>query len=204
MYRRHLLVAAAALSLLRASGSAAAPVAADPAQFVEMLGQKAIARLADSALSQRELHERFRQLLEEYFEIATVGRLTAGAYWNSATKQQQQTYLELFETQLIDGYAERFRAYAGEKFTVIGQRAESERDTIVASQILRVSGPPVHVEWRVRRSEKGLGVIDIAVEGVSMATTQRAEFATVIERGGGNFESLIQALRQRSLASASK
>ena len=53
------------------------------------------------------------------------------------------------------------------------------------------------VDWRVRPRGDGLKVIDVAVEGVSMSVTQRSEFSSVIQRGGGQIESLLQTLRQR-------
>jgi phospholipid transport system substrate-binding protein len=199
-----MFVAVALLLLAAVTQSPGAAAKEDSAQFVDALGQKAIARLAGSTLSQRELNDRFRQLLNEDFDVAAIGRMTIGRYWNTATPSQQQEYLNLFEAQLVDIYAERFRTYAGEKFTVLGQRAESDKDFIVSSQIIRRAGPPVDVEWRVRKSDKGLGIIDIAVEGVSMAMTQRAEYATILDRSGGDFGALIRALRQRPVAPAAK
>ena len=74
---------------------------------------------------------------------------------------------------------------------------EGETDSIVSSQIIPPDAPPVAVDWRIRPRGDALKVIDVAVEGVSMSVTQRSEFSSVIQRGGGNIEALLQSLRQR-------
>ena len=84
-----------------------------------------------------------------------------------------------------------------ETLKITGSRPEGDTDGIVSSQIIRPDAPPVAVDWRVRQRGDSLKVIDVAVEGVSMSVTQRSEFASVIQRGGGQIESLLQTLRQR-------
>ncbi|GIL40601.1 MlaC/ttg2D family ABC transporter substrate-binding protein [Roseiterribacter gracilis] len=199
MIRRSFLALAACFAI-----AAAAPASAqnqNPAQFINDLGQKALAALTNKQASATELQQRFRALLNGNFDVPTIGRFALGRYWNAANPQQQQDYLKLFEDQLVDAYATRFREYAGETFKVGGARTEGN-DSVVTSQIVRPQGPPIDVEWRVRNGAQGLRIVDVAVAGVSMATTQRSEFAAVIERNGGNVDSLIQALRTKTVTVA--
>lgn len=206
--RRSFLSAALAATVLAALpiGFNGLPLTAsaqaqDPAQFIDALGKKALGSLTSKDMSSGELTQRFRQLLNENFDIPTIGRFALGRYWNTANPAQQTEYLKLFEAQVVDAYANRFRDYAGEQFKVTGQRAQG-RDTVVTSQIVRPNGPPIDVEWRVRPIDGGPRIIDVAVAGVSMATTQQSEFAAVIERNGGNIDALIQALRSRTVGVA--
>jgi phospholipid transport system substrate-binding protein len=199
MIRRSFLALAACFAIAMAAPAHAQ--SQDPAQFINELGQKALAALTNKGASATELQERFRQLLNGNFDVPTIARFALGRYWNAATPTQQQEYLKLFEDQIVDAYATRFREYAGEQFKVGGVRNEGN-DSVVASQIVRPQGPPIDVEWRVRNGAQGLRIIDVAVAGVSMATTQRSEFAAVIERNGGNVDSLIQALRSKTVAVA--
>jgi phospholipid transport system substrate-binding protein len=199
MIRRSFLALAACFAL-----AVAAPANAqgqNPAQFINDLGQKALAALTNKQASATELQQRFRALLKDNFDVATIGRFALGRYWNAASPQQQQDYLKLFEDQIVDAYATRFREYAGEQFKVGAVRNEGN-DSVVSSQIVRPQGPPIDVEWRVRNTAQGPRIIDVAVAGVSMATTQRSEFASVIERNGGNVDSLIQALRTKTVTVA--
>ena len=92
--------------------------------------------------------------------------------------------------------AERFSWYNGETFEITGAKPVDERDTMVATRILRPSGkPPIMVDWRVRESGGSFLLIDILAEGVSLVVTQRAEAADVIGRDG--LDGLLGQMRTR-------
>ncbi len=80
-------------------------------------------------------------------------------------------------------------------FTVISARPAGSKDVVVRTRIERPSGPPIKADWRVRVIKDEYKIIDVTVEGVSMAITQRSEFAAVIKSSG--FEGLLVALRAR-------
>ena len=200
-----LLAAAATFgagSVVAPSPAAAEAQATDAAKFVQDLGNRAMAQLAGKQIPEEEERARFRQLLNEAFDVQTIGRFTVGrAYWGQATPQQQQEFLGLYESQVVNAYAKRFQDYSGEQFKVLGEQKEGDGpDTIVNSQILRPNGgPPVSVQWRVRAEQGGLKIVDVVIAGISMAVTDRQQFAAVIERGGGNIQALIDALKSQNL-----
>jgi phospholipid transport system substrate-binding protein len=82
---------------------------------------------------------------------------------------------------------------------ILGSRPEGETDALVSTQLIRPDAPPVAVDWRVRQRGSQDKVIDVAVEGVSMSVTQRQEFASVIQRGGGQIEALLQGVHPAPL-----
>jgi len=202
---RRLLLGSALIVAPLALGFAApamAQAADDPAQFVQALGDKAMAQLAGKEIPAEEERARFRKLLNESFDVPTIGRFTVGrAYWNSASPQQQQDFLNLYESQVVNAYAKRFQDYSGEQFKVRGELKEAGGgDTIVNSQIIRPNGgPPVSVQWRVRGEQAGLKIVDVVIQGISMAVTDRNQFSSVIERGGGDIQALIDALKSQNL-----
>jgi phospholipid transport system substrate-binding protein len=196
-------VAAPAVLIITVPVAAQAQVQ-DPGKFVQDLGNKAIAQLAGKEIPEAEERARFRALLTQYFDVNAIGKFTVGrAYWGSATSAQQQEFLSLYETQVTNAYAKRFQDYSGEQFRVIGQEKESDVDTLVNSEITRPSGPPVSVQWRVRAENGTLKIADVIIAGISMAVTDRQQFAAVIERGGGTIQALIDALKTQNLAPAS-
>ena len=200
------MVAAAigAPTILVAPVRATAAQTVDAGKFVQDLGDKAIAQLAGRAIPEEEERARFRNLLTQYFDLNAIGKFTVGrAYWSSATPQQQQEFLSLYETQVTNAYARRFQDYSGEQFSVTGQQRESESDTIVISEITRPTGSPVPVQWRVRSTSAGMKIADVVIAGISMAVTDRQQFAAVIERGGGTIQALIDALKTQNLTPAS-
>ncbi|MEI8396237.1 MAG: ABC transporter substrate-binding protein [Rhodospirillaceae bacterium] len=170
--------------------------------FVDKMGNEAVAAMADKSLSKPQRVERFRVLLHQGFDMATVARFVLGRYWNAATPQQQQEYLVQFEEMVVRSYAERFDSYAGETFRIVSSRPDGDTDAFVATEIRRVNGPPVNVEWRVRERDGRFGIIDVVVEGVSMSVTQRQEFSSVIQAKGGNMDEFLKALKDKNAAMA--
>ncbi len=186
--------------------SADAPVAqtheqalANPAgKFVQQLGDKAIAVIADKNLTQEQRSSQFRQMLGNSFDLQTIGRFVIGRSWNAATADQRQEYMKLFEELVIKTYGDRMTIYTGEGFQVTGVRAETEKDYIVTSEITHPDGSePTTIDWRVRHKDGKLGIIDVVVEGVSLSVTQRQEYASIIQRDGGKLDGLLTRMRQQ-------
>jgi len=200
------------LALLMTAGSAAraapgAPAAAPPAadfapvakQFVSRLGNEALTVLSQNKGNRTAMNTRFRDLLGRNFDVPWIGRFVLGRYWREASPAQQTEYLALFEKLIIQTYSDRFDAYAGEKFEVFDSKLDKDGDAMVDSRISPPgNAPPVGVSWRVRKGDQTPRVIDVVVEGVSMAVTQRQEFATVIGRQGGAIEGLLVELRKKT------
>jgi len=169
-----------------------------PTEFIADLGDRAVRTLADQNLSEAEKQTRFRDLLLEGFDVRTLSRFAVGRYWRKAGKTQRAEYRVLFTDYVVQTYTARFSQYSGERLQVTDDRAAGKKDIIVKSQLLRPKGAAVKVEWRVRQRKHKWLIIDIIVEGVSMAITQRDEFASVIRRGGGDFGNLLTLLKEKT------
>jgi phospholipid transport system substrate-binding protein len=163
--------------------------------FIASMGERGINFLGDSGMSPEAKRAEFRRLLNDSFDMNTIGRFSLGTYWRSATPAQQKEYLKLFNTMIVKVYSQRFSEYQGQKFDVRSARPEG-KDSLVTSFIVPASGPEVRVDWRVRSKNGSYKVVDIIVEGVSMSQTQRADFASVIQRGGGKVDVLLDHLRK--------
>lgn len=167
-------------------------------QFVQGLGDQAIGILADKALTPEQRNAKFRQMLRDTFDLTTIGRFVLGRNWRSATPEQQKEYMSLFEELVVKTYSDRFALYTGEGFKVRAVTPEGEHDFVVNSDITHPDGSPATtVDWRLRQKDGKLGIIDVVVEGVSMSVTQRQEYASVIDRNGGNIDGLLNVMRQR-------
>jgi len=165
--------------------------------FIREVGNEAIQSLTDKALDDQQRKDRFREILNRTFKLQLIARFTLGRYWRQATEQQQKEYESLFEDFVVLAYAARFRDYSGENFRVGNVRDINERDKLVNSALVLKDGRQIPVHWRVRGGDK-YKIIDVLVEGVSMAITQRDEFAAIINQGGGKIEGLLAALRQKT------
>jgi phospholipid transport system substrate-binding protein len=138
--------------------------------------------------------------------VPEIGRFVLGRYWNVATPDQQQQYLKLFGTYVVAIYANRFSQYSGERFTV-GTSQPNPDGATVSSQIIRPSGgPPINIAWKIAKTGASYKIRDVVVENLSMTVTQRAEFSSVVERGGGGnagIDTLNNTLKQKIAGSGS-
>ncbi len=166
--------------------------------FVEGFAREGIAFLENENLSEQEKQKKFRALLQSNFNMKTIARFAMGRYWRQASSEQKDEYFKLFEEMVVNIYSERFSDYQGQEFVVENAHQDGKNDFIVKSSIIPKDGPEIRVDWRVRIKDNKESVVDIIVEGVSMALTQRSDFASVIQRGGGNVEVLLTHLRERT------
>jgi phospholipid transport system substrate-binding protein len=176
----------------------AGSIAEAPGEFIRNLADKAVAALTVEDITRAERVRRFRILLNEHFDVRTIGRFVLGRYWRKASEEERAEFLILFEGLIVDTYVDRFAKYSGQALSVT-KTEDSRDDSIVYSRIDRPSGgPPVGVAWRLRLRDGRYLIIDVMVEGVSMGQTQRSEFASVIRRNGGSVEGLLAKLRARN------
>lgn len=177
--------------------------AADPAAVINNLGNRALEVLGKNATPAQRV-ERFHQLFREDFDVPGIARFVLGRYWKNATSEQQEEFVKLFEDYIALVYSSQLAAYSGETLKVTGSRADSE-GAVVASEIIRPTGaPPVKVEWRLTDQRGTYKIRDVAVDGISMAVTQRSEFASVIQRNGGQVQGLITMLREKTGSPSSR
>jgi phospholipid transport system substrate-binding protein len=171
--------------------------AQDAGGFIATLGEQAI-QVLGPGVPEVQRQARFRILFHDDFDLPGIGQFVLGRYWRVATPQEQQDFLALFQEYLVRAYSARLGQYGGEPFRVTGVRPNGE-ETIVASEIVRRSGTPIVVDWYLT-GRGPFKITDVYVAGVSMKVTQRDEFASVIQRNGGQVAALIAQLRQKLAA----
>lgn len=197
--RRLVLAVALWLSVFTASAWATPPAPEVATALINGMASDAISTLSAPGRTDAQIQAKFRQILQQNFDLPGIGRFVLGRYWRIATPAQQSEYLRLFGDYIVGIYANRFKQYSGETVSVIGTRQDGD-STVVASRINLTKGAqPVLVEWRVEMDPDGLPrVHDVIIEQVSMGLTQRSEFASLIQNNGGLVESLLAVLRQKT------
>jgi phospholipid transport system substrate-binding protein len=165
-------------------------------KFMEWLANQAITILqqTDGGLEVRE--QKFRALLKDGFAMEFVARFVLGKHWRRTSAEERTAYLTVFTEYVLKTYSRRMGGYSGETFQTVGARAAGKQDIIVQTRIIQPSGPPILADWRIRVFDGNYKIIDVMVEGVSMAVTQRSEFNAVISQHG--MQGLLEALRART------
>lgn len=193
------LVVALAISLA-VSAAEAAP-STDPADFVRDFGDRVIATAADDSLPSGQRQVVLERLLREGIDARRIGRFVLGKYGRRMTDAQRAEFDRLFTAGIVAIYSRHLGSYAGEALEVRGAQPRGERGAIVSSRVIRASGPAVSVEWHLRDDAGTWRIVDVVIEGISMALTQRAEYTAVIRASDDGMEGLIARLRTQAPAS---
>lgn len=169
----------------------------DAINLVDQLGQKAVKLLSDTSLDEQAKRAGFDELINRDFDMPLIGKFVLGKYWRRATDEQKSEYQSLFKQYIVATYQKRIGDYSGENLKIIKAKPLNKKEFLVQSIIVRPKGPPIKLDWRVRRSKTGNGqkIVDIVVENVSMALTHREEFSSVISRNSAGVDGLIKKLR---------
>lgn len=165
-------------------------------KFIDGMAQRALDFLANTDLSQEQKANEFRKLLQDSFDLETIGRFALGRYWRTATPEQRREYQKLFREMVVQVYSERFKGYEGQHMETRSYRIDGDNDAIVTSFIIPKDDAEIQVDWRVRYKNSRYQIVDVIVEGVSMSVTQRSDFSSTILRGGGDIEVLFAHLKQ--------
>ena len=166
------------------------------AAFIARLADQAITILRSSSNKMENREAQFRDLLSAGFDMPFIARFVLGKHWRKATPQQRVDYQALFREFILKSYSRRLGGYSGEAFAIAGVKAAGKKDVMVKTRIEQPGGRPITADWRVRPHDGQYKIIDIMVEGISMAVTQRAEFNAVVRQQG--MQGLLQALRART------
>ncbi len=155
-------------------------------------------------LSDEKARMNFRKILNEAFDVQTIAKFTLGRYWRVATPEEQKEYTRLIQSVILDKYADRVLSYSDDGYKINDSKSINDTDYGVAMTIDRAKEPSVDLNWRLRKSGKSFKVIDMSVEGISMSVTHRTDFASVIERNGGQVSALIKALKNKETLPSDK
>lgn len=167
--------------------------------------EKFIASLADELLAiivtdapRAEKKERFQTLLVERADIPAIAKFSLGRFVRKLPERDRLDYYGLVAAYISNIFATHAIGLAGEAVTVTGSKKRSERESLVSSKVKFASGRSLSVDWRVIEADGIYKVFDVSINGIWLAIQQRTEFISVIKRGGGTVDALLDYLRRHS------
>ena len=167
-----------------------------PKDFVQELVNDAITKLADKNLSKDEKRNFVKEIALENVDINALGLYTLGELRKSSNKQTITMYQQSFEKYFLKSLTSRLTDYSSSKFEIIDIEKKSSNYTIVNSKITpEDGGPEIKIDWRVytKNPDKPL-IRDLIVEGLSLARTQKEEFASILNSNNNDINILIEKL----------
>ena len=170
----------------------------EPKIFVQELVDDAIKSLSDKSLTEEEKSEVIKEIALENVDIKALGLYTLGNIRKNLDENTMSKYQELFQKYFLKSLTSRLTDYASQKFEVYGSEQKSSNYTIVNSKIVEsLKSPEIKIDWRIytKNPQKPL-IRDLVVEGLSLARTQKEEFASILNSNNNDVNVLINKLQE--------
>ncbi len=171
----------------------------EPDIFVQSTVNRASDVLSKNIPKQEKIAE-LKTIAKETVDIKGVGFYSLGVTRKNLNQDQINKFLELFEAYFLKSFSSRLSEYTNPEIDVRGKKVLNENYTIVNSILIGTSiRPEVKIDWRIYTKNPESPLIrDLIIEGLSLARTQKEEFASIINSNDGNIEALFKALKEFS------
>ena len=169
----------------------------DPKQFIQEIVDEAKKILVESNTKEFKT-KKLSEVAMKTVDIKGVAYYSLGKYRKDLNEEQLKEYLSLFEKYFLKSFTSRLTDYSDPKIEVISVNVVNAKYTIVKSLLVATDKKPeVNIEWRVytKNPDKPL-IRDLIIEGLSLARTQKEEFASVIETNNGDVSKLFVTLKE--------
>ncbi len=171
-----------------------------PKEFVNELVNDAINTLSDKNLNEEQKFSFIEKIALEHVDIKALSLYTLGELRKSSSKDDILNFQKSFEKYFLKSLTSRLSDYSSSKFEVIEEDKKSAKYTIVNSKVTSIDGSPeIKIDWRIytKNAEKPL-IRDLIVEGLSLARTQKEEFASILNSNDNDIRILISKLEEFS------
>ena len=169
----------------------------DPKQFISEIVDE-VKRILVATNTKEFKTEKLSKIALKTVDIKGVAYYSLGNYRKKLNEEQMKEYLSLFEKYFLKSFTSRLTDYSDPKIDVLSTEVLNPKYTIVKSLLLATDKKPeVNIEWRIytKNPDKPL-IRDLIIEGLSLARTQKEEFASVIESNNGDVTKLFATLEK--------
>ena len=171
----------------------------EPDVFVQNTVNRASQILSKNISKDEKINE-LKNIAKETVDIRGVGFYSLGSARKNLDDNEKQQYLNLFENYFLKSFSSRLAEYTDPEIEVKGKKYLNEKYTIVNSVLVATSNrPEVNIDWRVYTKNPSNPVIrDLIIEGLSLARTQKEEFASILNSNDGDIKALFKSLEEFS------
>jgi phospholipid transport system substrate-binding protein len=171
---------------------ATADTSADVRAFVERVNQDS----TDLLSSEENADERCRGLLGWAFDVPAMAQYALGKAWDKATSAEREAFLAAFEDAIVAAYLRRMRDYRGATMSFVGTRPPTGGDRMAASRLSLPDAEETWI-WRLRPDGQSWRIVDVAIDGASVLSTERQEYADILAANHGDINAVIAFIRKR-------
>ena len=168
-----------------------------PKEFVSEIVNEAISKLSDKSLNKEQKKTFISEIALVSVDINALGLYTLGELRKSSSAEDISSYQDSFKKYFLKSLTSRLTDYSSSKFEIIGEDIKSANYTIVNSKMIPEDGPAIKIDWRVyTKNPNKLLIRDLIVEGLSLARTQKEEFASILSSNNNEIKILIEKLEE--------
>ena len=169
----------------------------EPEEFVQSVVNQASLILTKNFTKEQKI-EKLKSIAEETVDIRGIGYYSLGSHRKNLSDDKKKEYLSIFKEYFLISFSSRLAEYTDPKIRVDSQKKLNEKYTMVSSVLLATEEKPeVSIEWRIvtKNPDKPL-IIDVVIEGVSLAKVQKEEFNSIIQSNNGDINALLTSLKE--------
>ena len=169
----------------------------EPKEFVQQTVNSA-ANVLNQSLSKESKVAKLKTIAKKTVDIEGIGFYSLGKHRKNISDQQRKEYLDIFTQYFLKSFASRLAQYSDPKIRVDSQKKLNEKYTMVSSVLIATKDKPeVKIDWRVvtKNINQPL-IIDVIIEGVSLAKVQKEEFNSIIQSNDGDISVLFINLKK--------
>ena len=170
-----------------------------PDVFIQSTVNRASQILSEN-ISKEEKINQLKIIAKETVDIRGVGFYSLGAVRNDLNNDQKNTYIDLFESYFLKSFSSRLAEYTNPEIEVKNKQILNSNYTIVNSILIATDKrPEIKIDWRVYTKNPESPLIrDLIIEGLSLARTQKEEFASILNSNDGDLKVLFKILEDFS------
>ena len=171
----------------------------EPDVFVQSTVNRASKLLAEN-ISKDQKIEKLKLIAKETVDIKGIGFYTLGSKRKNLNDDEKNQYIILFEEYFLKSFSSRLAEYTNPEIDVTNKQKLSEGYTIVNSTLKATSErPEIKIDWRIYTKDPNNPLIrDLIIEGLSLARTQKEEFASILNSNDGDIKALFKVLKEFS------
>ncbi len=188
------LAGATALSVALSSGSALAASPEAARSLVQNVSNQVINLITQPGAAESKAPQ-LKVIMQQNIDMRRVAGFALGRFARGTSPAQRDRYVQVYSDYVSRVYANRFSEYGGETITVTNAQ-DVGRKGIYVNSTVNANGQKINIGWQVRENRSGeLKIVDINVDGLSMAESQRSEFTRMISDLGGDVDAFIARLQ---------
>ena len=171
----------------------------EPEIFVQSTVNRASQILSEN-ISKEEKIKKLKEIAKTTVDIRGVGFYSLGSARKNLNESQKTIYLKLFESYFLKSFSSRLSEYTNPKIDVLGKEILNNNYTIVNSILIATpERPEVKIDWRIYTKNPDSPLIrDLIIEGLSLARTQKEEFASILNSNNNDINFLFKTLEKFS------